>query len=125
MHATKPFRRLLWPLLAAAGLSIWGGTAGAQYAGPGAAKAVTRLADILKNPVDDQWVVLRGHLIEQVSSDKYLFSDGKNRIRVEIDSAAFPARAINADTLVEISGEVEKDFLESPEIDVKRLVVLP
>ena len=69
-------------------------------------------------------MVLKGYLVEQLSSDKYRFSDGKNEIRVEIDRKRLPARPLDASTRIEIRGKVEKDFLQSPEIDVKALTVI-
>lgn len=96
----------------------------AQYTGPGAQGVAVSVQDILDNPVDDQRVILRGHLVRQVSDDKYLFSDGLKEIRVEIDRKRFPAQSIDEKTRVEIVGEVEKDFLESPEIDVEVMRVV-
>lgn len=95
----------------------------AQYTGPGHL-VKTDLAQILDKPVDDDLVTLQGYLIKKVSSDKYLFSDGKNQIRVEIDQDVFPTQPFDDKDLIQIEGEVEKDFLESPEIDVKRLTVI-
>jgi len=100
------------------------GPAFAQFTGPGARPVVTVLQAVLDKPVDDQRVILRGKIVRQVAGDKYIFSDGKSEIRVEIDSRLFPAKPVTATTLVEIAGEVEKDFLESPEIDVDALHVV-
>jgi uncharacterized protein (TIGR00156 family) len=96
----------------------------AQYVGPSSQKVTTTVADILKNPVDDQEVMLRGVILKKISKEKYLFSDGKNEIRVEIDDRDFPAQAIDETTRIEIRGEVEKEFMESPEIDVKMINIL-
>lgn len=109
-----------------------GGIAAALCAAPAGADttvvfrstAVRDLAQVLRNPVDDQPVVLRGHIRKRLSSDKYLFVSGGREIRVEIDHELVPAQRVAPDTLVEIEGEVEKDFLESPEIDVHRITVL-
>lgn len=117
-------QKIRYALVAALGLSIAATAAHAQYVGPGSVGVATDLAAILAKPQDDQPVVLKGYLVEQVSSDKYRFSDGKNQIRVEIDRKLLPARALDARTRVEIRGEVEKDFLQSPEIDVKALAVI-
>lgn len=95
----------------------------AQYTGPGSQPAQSSIKQILDNPVDDMNVVLRGTIVRQVSSDKYIFSDGTGEIRVEIDRRLFPASPVTDKVTVEISGEVEKDFLESPEIDVDTLHV--
>lgn len=68
---------------------------------------------------------LRGRLLLQLNHDKYLFSDGKSQIRIEIESEVFPKQAIDDKIEIQILGEVEKDFMETPEIDVKRVEVLP
>lgn len=99
---------MLWPLIPAQ----------AQYTGPGAVQALTSVRQVLARPVDGVAVVLRGQLVRQLSADKYIFSDGKQEIRVDIDRELFMAQPITASSTVEIVGEVEKDYLESPEIDV-------
>lgn len=96
----------------------------AQYTGPGSG-VNSDLGNILANPVDDEPVRLTGYLIRKVSSDKYIFSDGKHQIRVEIDKDVFPTQPFDEKTLIEIEGEVEKDFLESVEIDVERITIRP
>jgi uncharacterized protein (TIGR00156 family) len=99
-------------------------TAHAQYTGPSATVALTTVTAILKAPVEDQDVVLTGVLLKKLSKDKYIFSDGSDQIRVEIDSKYMLNLTLDENTRVEIRGEVEKDFLESPEIDVKMIRVL-
>jgi uncharacterized protein (TIGR00156 family) len=99
----------------------------AQYAGPSSAKqaaaraSFATVAEILKNPVDDVQVTLEGHLVRQVGKEKYLFTDGTGEIRVEIDTEDFPAARIDDKTKIKLQGEVEKDFMQSPEIDVKQI----
>ena len=82
------------------------------------------MAEILKNPVDDQAVVLRGFILSKVDKEKYMFSDGTGQIRVDIDSRLFPFEKIDDKVKVELRGEVEKEFMETPEIDVDVLTVL-
>lgn len=98
--------------------------ASAQYFGPGAKGSTQNVKAVLENSVDDQYVVLRGSLTSQVSSEKYMFSDGTGEIRVEIDEDIFPRHRIGPETVVEIYGEVEKDFMMSPEIDVDRVLII-
>ena len=100
------------------------GMAAAQYTGPSSAPAYASVAEILKNPVDDATVELTGYIVRKVGSDKYIFSDGQSQIRVEIDRKVFPTSPINDKTRVRIRGEVEKEFLESPEVDVDVIEVL-
>lgn len=95
----------------------------AQYIGPGNI-IKTDLSQILAKPVEDEQVKLQGYLVKKVSSDKYLFSDGKHQIRVEINQDIFPAQPFDDKDLIQLEGEVEKDFLESAEIDVERLTVV-
>lgn len=106
-------------------LTALGSTAAlAQYTGPSATPTYQSVAEVLKNPVDDAQVALAGHLLRKVSNDKYIFSDGTGEIRVDIDHKRFPATPINEKTRIQIRGEVEKDFLESAEIDVDSLTVV-
>lgn len=95
----------------------------AQYVGPSTQKAPMTVADVLKSPVDDQNVVLRGHLIKKVGNEKYLFSDGTGEIRVDIEAEDFPVQKIDDKTLIVIRGEIENDFLKSPEIDVDMISI--
>ena len=97
----------------------------AQYVGPSTQKTPLSVAEVLKNPVDDQNVVLRGYLLKKVGKENYLFSDGTAEIRVEIDARDFPAQKIDDKTRVEIRGEVETEFFETPQIDVKVISILP
>lgn len=117
MSSKRRLPTLALPLL------ITATAAQAQYAGLGATPAATTIRAILAKPVDDQRVVLSGRVLQQVSSDKYLFSDGTGQIRIEMDSDELPAQTFDDKTEVEIIGKVEKEFLDSPEIDVKSVSV--
>lgn len=97
----------------------------AQNVGSSTQEAPLSIVDILKSPIDDQEVVLRGVLLKKVGKEKYIFSDGTGEIRVEIEAEDFPAQKLDDKARVEISGEVEKDFLETPEIDVEVISASP
>jgi len=112
MHST-PARLALFGVAAL----CLAGAAAAQYVGPSAVRPTT-VAEILNSGRDDQQVVLQGTLQKKVGHEKYEFSDGTGVIRVEIDDKIFPREAIDDTTRVEIQGEVEKEFMTSPEIDV-------
>ncbi len=103
--------------------------AAAQYAGPSTTRPATianyaSVADILKNPVDDAPVLLQGTLLRQVGKEKYIFTDGTGEIRVEIDTKHFAAAKVDDKVKVQIQGDVEKDFLQSPEIDVEKMTLV-
>lgn len=94
----------------------------AQYKGPQAA-VQQQIKAIMDNPKDNQGVRLTGYLTEKLSHEKYWFSDGTDQIRVEIEPEDFPAGEFDENDLIEVHGEVEKDFLESPEIDVEYISI--
>jgi uncharacterized protein (TIGR00156 family) len=123
MHTILSFRPLI-ALAAGTGLLAIGATATAQYSGPSNTPVYKTIAEVLKHGSDETPVQLEGHLVKKVGKEKYLFSDGSSEIRVEIDDKHFPATAVNEKTRVQIRGEFEKDFLQSPEIDVDQLAVL-
>ena len=112
-------------LVAAIALSTVSGLALAQYVGPGTVRAPSSLTELLKNLVDGQSVQLRGQLLQKLNHNKYLFSDGKSQIRVQINSENFPKQAIDDRTEIEIVGQVEKDFMDTPEIDVTSVDIKP
>ncbi|WP_420177809.1 YgiW/YdeI family stress tolerance OB fold protein [Kerstersia gyiorum] len=89
----------------------------AQYVGPGVA-ATPDVRAILAQPQDDQWVILKGHLLRKTGKERYVFSDGTGEIQVEIDDKDFPREPVDEKTLVEISGEVDTGLTRPPEIDV-------
>lgn len=105
--------------------------AAAQFDGPGAqglpttvqAVRVTTVQAVREASKDDQIVTLRGHILEKVGDEKYAFSDETGQIRIEIDDEVFQQR-ITPEMEIEIYGEVEDDFLQSPEIDVERLTIV-
>jgi len=106
------------------GLSSIAVPAAAQYVGTSAAPTYSSVAEVLKDPVDDVAVTFEGYLIKKIANKKYIFSDGVAQIRVDIDPKHFPTTPINEKTRVVIRGEVEKDFMESPEIDVDSVSVV-
>jgi len=83
----------------------------------------TTVKSILDHPVDDAMVNLSGNIVKHIGKDKYLFDDGTAQIRVEIDDKYFPAGVvIKPQTVVNISGKLDRDFHRLPEIDVKSVV---
>ncbi len=122
----KPFHTHRLPALLVAALVA--GSAWAQYTGPGARGAAARpvartVADILRDPVDDQKVELTGTLLEQTGRETFLFSDDSGRITVEIDADDFPVQPVGPQVRVHLSGEVETRVLREPRVDVEVLRV--
>ena len=109
--------------LVAAGLLLPTGLY-AQYVGPSNEIPPKSVAEILKNPIDDQVVVLQGYITKKIGKKKYMFSDGTAEIRVEIDAKHMLTQQIDQKTRVQLTGEVETEFMQSPEIDVDVVTVL-
>ena len=119
---------MMFRVLTAAALLAVSTLAAAQYSGEVAYKTAKRntptaasVADVLKTSQDDQLVTLKGKLLKKVADEKYIFSDGSGEIRVEIDDELINTLKVDNSTKVEIVGEVEKDFLEDLEIEVKSI----
>lgn len=122
---SKLRQRLLSLAFVGAALAGIAPLAQAQYVGPGTARAPASLTELLRSPVDGQRVQLRGKLLQQLNYNKFLFSDGLSQIRVQINADQFPAQSVDEKTEIEITGVVEKDYMETPEIDAKTVNVLP
>ena len=96
----------------------------AEYVGPSQVKQYKNVAEILKDPVDDVHVTLKGRIPMQLTDKTYQFTDGTGTIDAKIGPKEFAGQRIDANTPVEIWGEVDKDLMQKPRIDVKRLTVI-
>lgn len=95
----------------------------AQYSGPSEIQELT-VAEILKNPVDDQDVQIQGHLLRQVARKKFIFSDGTGEIVAEIKRKHFAGQSVDDKTKVELIGEVDTSSKRPPEIEVDSVRVV-
>lgn len=95
----------------------------AQYTGPGSSSEYKSVNDVLNNPIDNSKVVLEGYIINQINAEEYTFSNGKDQIVIEIDRNKFQS-SVDEKTKVRISGEVDKNFMKSPQIDVDILEIV-
>lgn len=119
----KSFKKLIMTSCVALAIGA-AGVAQAQYVGPSQGSTPTTVAEILKKPVDDQMVLLRGKITRKLKKKHYEFNDNTGIIRLEIDDRYFYNVKVTDKTVVEIYGEVDTEFLKSPEIDVKRLTIV-
>ena len=117
------FHRIVGVLSIAVAAMIVHPEASAQFTGPGSRSSTASVAEILKNPLDNQRVVLRGKILRRLGGDKYLFSDGSAEIIVDIDDNEWPSQPVNENTVIELTGKVDVEFLRPTEIDVKRLKI--
>ncbi|GAA5095154.1 YgiW/YdeI family stress tolerance OB fold protein [Wohlfahrtiimonas larvae] len=86
------------------------------YKGPSLSQSITSVQEAMTLR-DDAYVKMRGKIIKHSHKDKYIFSDGTGDITIEIDKDKWRGLTVDADDLVEIVGEVDKDW-NSVEIDV-------
>ena len=91
---------------------------GGGFTGPGPALSTVQQARDMR---DDSPVTLQGHIVQHLGDDHYLFKDNTGTINVEIDHKRWQGQNVGPNDLVEISGEVEKDWSELG-IDVKRII---
>ena len=85
----------------------------------GPSGAVTTVANA-KSLRDDTWVTLRGKITERISDDLYKFQDASGVINVDIDHKRWNGVTVTPQDVVEIQGEVDKDW-NSVEVDVKQI----
>ena len=88
------------------------------YTGPGPAVSTVEQA---KGMRDDTHVTLRGRIVQHLGGKHYLFRDDTGTINVEIENKRWQGQTVGPDDVVEIYGEVDKDWNEL-EIDVDRLI---
>lgn len=88
------------------------------FKGPSA--GITTVSEALKAK-DDSLVVLRGHIEKETAKEKYLFKDATGSIIVEIDNEDWAGQTVTPQDTVVIHGEVDKEIMHAPEIDVDRI----
>lgn len=95
---------------------------GVIYKGtPGAGQTTVAQAKALP---DDTYVTLTGKLVSRVDDEIYIFRDKSGEIRVDIDEKHFNGLEVGPQDTVRITGEIDRDFGKSVEIDVKHMVIL-
>jgi uncharacterized protein (TIGR00156 family) len=87
------------------------------FVGPNGSSTTVESAKSLR---DDAWVTLRGNIVERISDDLYLFKDASGTVNVDIDHKRWNGLTVTPQDVVEIQGEVDKDW-NSVEIDVKQI----
>lgn len=78
----------------------------------------------VKKMKDNSWFTLEGHIVKQTREERYLFRDQSGEVEVEIDNDKWKGRKVDPGTKIRIAGEVEKDWLSSMEVEVKRIELI-
>lgn len=95
----------------------------AGYSGPSSVPLSTA-KDLLAKGKDDQYVKLKGKLTSHKGGEDYEFTDASGKMTVEIDSRHFPQGVtIDHNTVVELTGEFDKETFGESKLDVKQLKV--
>ncbi|MEV4783762.1 YgiW/YdeI family stress tolerance OB fold protein [Burkholderia sp. LMU1-1-1.1] len=96
----------------------------AGYSGPSTVPMMTA-KDLLAKGKDDQYVKLKGKLVNHKGGEEYEFADQSGKMTVEIDAKRFPDGAkIDQNTLVELTGEFDKETFGESTLDVKQIKVV-
>jgi uncharacterized protein (TIGR00156 family) len=119
---------VFWPVYSAAQIGgVQGGVQGGAigqpeggFSGPGLEVTLAAEASKLR---DDSYVILRGNVIRHLGKDKYVFRDSSGEINVDIDRDKWLGQTVTPETVVEIRGEIDKDW-NSVEVDVDRIVIV-
>lgn len=99
--------------------------ANTQYTGPSGISKMT-VKQLLDNGKDDQYVTLNGKLISHGGSKNYVFADASGEIKVKISPKYFPVnQTIDENTVVEITGEFDKNRFGPSKLEVKQIKVIP
>lgn len=96
----------------------------AGYAGP-TSVPLMKAKDLLDKGKDDQYARLQGKLVSHKGGEEYEFADASGKITVEIDAKHFPAGvALDHNTVVELTGEFDKETFGESSFDVKQVKVV-
>ena len=82
----------------------------------------TPVASVLKMK-DDSFVSIQGKIIKQIGDEKYLFTDGKTQIVVEIDDELLLNITVTPQNTILLTGEVDKDF-KSVKVDASSIKII-
>lgn len=88
------------------------------FSGPGPALSSVQNA---KSMADDSWVTLKGHILQYNGDKRYTFQDATGSIQVKIGHKAWRGLNVGPNDLVELHGEVDKDWNDL-HIDVKQVL---
>lgn len=92
-------------------------TSKAQFTGNGDVVTVQQVKD---QQNDGSYVTLEGFIVKRLGDELYLFRDDTGEIEVEIDDEVWQGQQVDANTKVQIQGEVDED-LTSVTIEVEKV----
>ena len=94
------------------------------YTGPSSVPVMSA-KDLLAKGKDDQYVTVKGKLSSHKGGEDYEFTDQSGKMTVEISSKRFPqGQTIDHNTLVELTGEFDKETFGESTLEVKQVKVV-
>ena len=102
------------------------GYTGPSNTAPAAAAGYTGPSSVaLMTAKDDQYVKVKGKLTSHKGGEEYEFTDASGKMTVEIDAKRFPQGVkIDHTTMVELTGEFDKETFGESTLDVKQIKVV-
>ncbi|MCL2520623.1 MAG: NirD/YgiW/YdeI family stress tolerance protein [Spirochaetaceae bacterium] len=70
---------------------------------------------------DESPVTLVGHIVRHIRGDYFLFRDDSGEIRIEIEPRRWGGLNVGPNDLVEITGEVDRNFIFPTYIEVRSI----
>ena len=67
---------------------------------------------------DGSVISLVGNITQQINNDEYLFTDGADQIQVEIKNRAWRGLSVGPQDKIRISGKLDNDNFQRPEVEV-------
>ena len=90
------------------------------FEGPGIKTSSVKEALEMK---DDAPVVLKGKIEKSLGNEKYQFNDGTGIIIIEIDDDEWNGVVVKPENTVEIRGEIDKELMSQPQVDVEMIML--
>lgn len=84
---------------------------------------ITTVQDVSKLR-DDTTVFMRGKIVNSLGNEIYTFMDETGEIKIEIDDEDWNGVTVTPETLVQISGEVDKGIFKKTKIDVDSINIM-
>jgi uncharacterized protein (TIGR00156 family) len=91
------------------------------FTGPGLDLTSVKTALTMR---DDTDVVLKGKIIRSMGKEKYLFQDETGEIVIDIDEHVWEGQNVTPDDTIQITGEIDKEFMNDAEVDVHSISIL-
>ncbi|OOF56299.1 TIGR00156 family protein [Rodentibacter genomosp. 2] len=91
------------------------GNAKSGFQQPAAAAITVKQALSAK---DNSMITLVGNITKQIDNDEYLFTDGTEQIKIEIDDRVWKGLNVGPQDKIRISGKLDNEAFEKADLEV-------